>query len=89
LDNGAYFYVLAIAQGLNQLGIVNKKQYIKITNGLIRHIARNLIKPNSPSIEAYEGPSSIKDLILPRPSDSIFNKCVASGYFYDRLNGEG
>lgn len=73
IDTSTYFYIFDILFELSKYSLIAPEEAQQISDGMARHILRTLVRPDG-IVDGYEGPNSIKDLILPRPSESIFDK---------------
>ncbi|OPY14622.1 MAG: hypothetical protein A4E66_00345 [Syntrophus sp. PtaB.Bin001] len=74
IDTSTYFYILNLLRLLVKYTIVTENEREHYTNGIVNHIAKNLMSNTTPSIRAYEGSMDIIQNIIPRPSESIFDK---------------
>lgn len=74
IDTTTYFYILDLLRYLNHFSIISSEELLKYRNGIINHIAQKLLVNDVPSINAYEGDEEIKEKIIPRPSETVFNK---------------
>jgi len=81
IDSSTYFYILDFLNYLKQFGIIDQEEKQRYTNGILNHIESNLLSRDIPSIKAYEGPDEILQNIIPRPSETVFDK----GFFLSNV----
>jgi hypothetical protein len=73
IDTSTYFYIFDILQTLGDAGLLPEVEVQKILEGMARHILKSLVDDEL-NLNGYEGDSSIIDMIIPRPSESVFDK---------------
>jgi hypothetical protein len=74
IDASTYFYILNLLPYLRKLDIITQKEKEKISTGIINYIADNLLAIGTPAIRAYDGDDDALQYIIPRPSESVFDK---------------
>jgi len=74
IDTSTYFYILSIMVPLQKIEVLTKEEANKIKNGIINHIYFNLLSDEKQCISAFEGDQEIIDKIMPRASESIYDK---------------
>jgi len=76
IDTTTYFYIFDFIRYLGRYNIISDKEMIRYYSGMANHIISKLMRKNRviPSIDPYEGPDSIKEKIMPRPSEAVFYK---------------
>ena len=80
IDTSTYFYIFDIIHAMTQHALINSDEASSLTEGMARHIINSLVLSDN-TIDGYEGSDSVKDLILPRPSESVFDK----GFFMSNV----
>jgi len=81
IDTSTYFYLLDFLRYMYKFNLISKEEKHRISNGILNHISKNLLRDSSPSINPYQGGEDFIHLIIPRPSESIFDK----GFFLSDL----
>lgn len=81
IDTSTYFYILDLLRLLEFFGLIEDDIRHYYTNGILNHIETKLLSDNRPSILPYEGSEEIIQNIIPRPSESVFDK----GFFLSNV----
>jgi len=76
IDTTTYFYVLELLRYLKEYKIIPAQEEKRYLLGLSSHIESRLLRKDalSPCVNPYEGGEAIKSKIIPRPSETVFNK---------------
>lgn len=76
IDTATYFYIFDLLRYLKECKIISDQEMKKYYSGLSKHIESRLLRENGagPCVDPYEGQETIKNKIIPRPSETVFNK---------------
>ena len=81
IDTSTYFYILDLLFYLCKLNIISNNEYEEYMEGFLKYIYENLIQDKVPTIKPYQDGEDILHYIMPRPSESIFDK----GFFLSNV----
>jgi len=81
IDTSFYFYLLDFLRLMREFNLISTEKREAITNGILKYINNKLLQNKVPSICPYQGGEDFIHLIMPRPSESVFDK----GFFLSNL----
>lgn len=84
-DTSTYFYLIDLIRLFKKFNLFSEDEYFYYIGGFIKYIYNNLLQDKIPAIKPYQQEDEIFHLIMPRPSESIFDK----GFFLSKLLLEG
>ncbi len=74
IDTSTYFYILDLMTYLLKYDVISYEEYSFYKNGLLNYIESELLQDRIPCIRPYQGGEEFLHYIMPRPSESIFDK---------------
>jgi len=85
IDTSTYFYILALLKHLQDFNILTKDEREKYTLGLLSYIRNYLLTDSVPCIKPYQGGETFRKRIIPRPSETVFDKGFLLSGLVDEL----
>jgi hypothetical protein len=85
-DTSTYFYCLACLHLMRELDLISQALCGEYTCSIISYIRHELSnEKGSPGIHAYEGTENMLQYLIPRPSESVFNKGAPASDFFVQI----